>query len=148
MTKAEASYPGGCLCGAIRFVATGAPLWAANCHCQSCRRSAGAPFAAFVGFPPDRIAFTAGTPATYASSPGVVRSFCSDCGTPIAFEADRFAGETHLYVCTLDDPSAVSPTMHVHVGEQLAWLHLNDGLLRYRTSSRDGDPISDGDPIA
>lgn len=134
-------YPGGCLCGAIRFVATGTPLWAAHCHCQSCRRCTGAAFATFVGFPPERITFTAGTLATYASSPGVVRSFCRDCGTPIAFEADRFAGETHLYLCTLDNPSAVLPQMHVHVGEQLAWLHLDDNLPRYRASSRDGDPI-------
>ncbi len=142
MTKSEPSFPGGCLCGAIRFVATGAPIWAAHCHCQSCRRSTGAPFATFVGFPRERIAFTAGALATYASSPGVVRSFCGDCGTPMAYEADRFAGETHLYVCTLDDPGAVSPTRHVHVGEQLAWLHMNDGLPRYRTTSRDGEPVA------
>jgi len=142
MTKTETNYPGGCLCGAIRFVATGEPLWAAHCHCQSCRRSTGAPFATFVGFPPDQVAFTADTPATYASSPGVRRSFCRNCGTPIAYEADRFPDEIHLYVCILDDPAAVTPTEHVHAGEQLSWLHLADGLPRYRTSSRDGGPIS------
>ncbi len=141
MAKMETSYPGGCLCGAIGFVATGAPLWVAHCHCQSCRRSAGSPFATFIGFPTDRVAFTAGTPATYASSPGVRRSFCGDCGTPIAYEADRFPGEIHLYVCTLADPAAVTPTAHVYAGERLAWLHLKDGLPRYRTSSRAGGTI-------
>lgn len=141
MTEAKTSLPGGCLCGAIRFVATGAPLWAAHCHCQSCRRSTGAPFATFVGFAPDRVAFTAATPATYASSPGVRRSFCGECGTPIAYEAERYPGEIHLYVCTLDDPAALTPAGHVHVGEQLPWLHLNDGLSRFHTTARDGEPI-------
>ena len=34
------------------------------------------------------------------------------------------------------------PEKHVHTGEQLPWLHLNDGLPRYRTTARDGEPIS------
>ena len=141
MTEGKTGTAGGCLCGAVRYTAAGAPLWAAHCHCQSCRRITGAPFAAFVGFAQDCVSVTAGSPATYASSPGVRRSFCGACGTPIAYEADRFPGEIHLYVCTLDDPAAVEPTGHVHAGEQLAWLHLNDGLPRYRTTSGEGDAL-------
>ncbi|MHA1599438.1 MAG: GFA family protein [Alphaproteobacteria bacterium] len=134
MTKADSTHPGGCLCGAIRYVATGEPLWVAHCHCQSCRRSTGAPFATFVGFAPDQVAFSASAPATYASSPGVRRSFCGDCGTPIAFEADRYPGEIHLYVCTMDAPAEFTPQAHVHVREQLPWLHLDGGLPRFRAS--------------
>ena len=33
-------------------------------------------------------------------------------------------------VCSLDDPVALQPTAHVHTDEQLAWLHLADGLPR------------------
>jgi len=141
MTEAEPTYTGGCLCGAVRFAAAGRPLWAAHCHCRSCRRSAGAPFATFVGFAREQVTFTHAAPATYASSPGVSRSFCATCGTPIAYEAARFPGEIHLYVCTLDDPAAVSPAAHVHVGEQLSWLRLADGLPRYHTTSREGEPL-------
>mgnify|MGYP000057617086 CR=1 FL=1 len=28
---------GSCLCGAVRFEITQAPLWAHNCHCSRCR---------------------------------------------------------------------------------------------------------------
>jgi len=43
-------FEGGCLCGAVRFVATGQPKWMAWCHCQSCRRHSGAPVSVFAAF--------------------------------------------------------------------------------------------------
>ena len=132
---------GGCLCGAIRYTAAGTPLWVAHCHCESCRRSTGAPFAAFVGYPHAAVAFPTGTPAVFESSPGVRRSFCARCGTPIAYAADRFPGEIHLYSCTMDEPERFQATGHVHVSEQLPWLHLADGLPRYPTTSRDSAPV-------
>jgi hypothetical protein len=134
MTKAATSYPGGCLCGAVRFVATGAPLWVVHCHCQSCRRCTGSPFTTFAGFAVEQVAFRAAAPAVYTSSPGVRRSFCGACGTPVAFEADRYPGEIHLYVGTLDAPEDLPPQAHVHASEQLSWLLLDDGLRRFRTT--------------
>jgi hypothetical protein len=41
---------GGCLCGAVRFIATGQPKGIYWCHCQSCRRHTGAPVAVFAVF--------------------------------------------------------------------------------------------------
>ena len=141
MSDRAAERGGGCLCGAIRYTAAGTPLWVAHCHCHSCRRSSGAPFAAFVGYPHDAVAFTAGTPTVFASSPGVRRSFCAGCGTPIAYAAERFPGEIHLYVCTMDEPERFQPRAHVHVSEQLPWMHLADRLPRYPTTSGESEPL-------
>ena len=78
---------------------------------------------------------------TYASSPGVARSFCGTCGTPLTYAAERWPGEVHVYVSTLNRPEAFEPGAHVHVGEKLPWLHLSDGLPRFLTTSDGGDPL-------
>ncbi len=142
MVGANEIHEGGCLCGALRFEARGEPLWSAHCHCRSCRRNTGTAFTTFIGYSEARFRIIKGAPETYASSPGVTRSFCGACGTPLTYQAERWPGEVHVYLCTLDRPEAFEPKIHVHVGEQLSWLHLDDGLPRFLTSSDDGEPIS------
>jgi hypothetical protein len=135
---------GRCLCGEVRFEAYGEPLWVAHCHCQSCRRSTGAPVTTFVGYRRDQVSVLGGERRIYESSPGVTRRFCGRCGTPLSYEADRFAGEIHLYVCTLDAPDRFKPGFHVHFGEKVAWLDLHDDLPRYARSGRGVEPSSWG----
>jgi hypothetical protein len=48
MSEASDRFEGGCLCGAVRFVATGQPKGVAWCHCESCRKHSGAPVSVFV----------------------------------------------------------------------------------------------------
>jgi hypothetical protein len=120
---------GGCLCGAVRFVASGPPKWTAYCHCQSCRKQTGAPVAAYAGFERDKVRFTSGEPRTHASSPGVERSFCGRCGSPIAYRGDRWPTEIHLLAGLFDDPEAFAPKGHAFANERLGWLHISDPPL-------------------
>lgn len=131
---------GQCLCGAIRFEARGDPLWVAHCQCQSCRRSTGAPVTTFVGYPHTRFQYVCGKRRTYESSPGVRRSFCPDCGTPLCYEADWCPGEIHLYISTLDAPERFPPQLQVHRGDRIPWLELDDDLPRHQgfTHATDG----------
>ena len=121
---------GRCLCGAVRYRVRGDPLWAVQCHCESCRRATSAAFATYAGFPRERFEILTGEPAIYRSSPGVVRRFCRQCGSPITYEGERWPTETHIFVCSLDDTTALLPTAHVHTDEQLPWVHLGDDLPR------------------
>ena len=130
-------HEGGCLCGAVRYRCTGAPLWVAHCHCESCRRATGGAVVTWAGFARDRVTFTAGWPQRYASSPGVTRSFCSHCGTPLTYEAERCADEVHFAIGTFDRPEALPPTSHVFDAERISWLHLADDLPRYAGLGRD-----------
>jgi hypothetical protein len=117
-------FMGRCLCGRVRYRAIGEPLWAAHCHCESCRRATGAPLTTYVGFPAEKFAWTAGEPASFASSPGVLRTFCGRCGTSLTYQGERWPGEMHVLVATLDRPEAITPKREAFAEERLPWLHL------------------------
>lgn len=120
----EAVLTGRCLCGAISFTTRGAPKFISNCHCQSCRRAASAPSLAWAGFLDAQVDIRGDALRQYASSPGVIRSFCGNCGSPIAFKGERWAGETHLAVCAFDTAGAMAPTSDHLTEEKLPWAAL------------------------
>jgi len=121
---------GRCLCGGVRYECTGEPLWAAHCHCESCRRFHSAPFISAFGVARERVRFTGEPVRVYESSPGVRRSFCPRCGSPMSYERDTDPDEIALFAATLDKPERFQPQEHVLADEQLPWVHLADGLPR------------------
>jgi hypothetical protein len=127
---------GRCLCGAIRFRATGAPKWVAHCHCESCRRQTASGFTTYAGYRASAVAFDGAVPSRYHSSPGVTRSFCPRCGSPLAFVGERWPDEIHLFLANFDDPNDLAPKAHVNTAEQLGWIHLADGLPRFERSGQ------------
>ena len=144
MTQDTAVMRGRCLCGDIRYEYRGEPVATAHCHCESCRRHASSPITTFVVIAKDRFRYTRGTPVAYASSPGVSRTHCGRCGSPIAYESDRRPDEIDLYIGTLDEPAAAAPTCHVHVAEQLPWFETVDTLPRYERGRRGNTPVRYG----
>ncbi len=62
------AYTGGCLCGRIRYRATGKPSNEIHCHCETCRRGSGAAFVSSATFRSSDFAFTKGKPARFDSS--------------------------------------------------------------------------------
>lgn len=127
--KDNAMASGHCLCGQLRFVATGEPQWVAYCHCASCRRHTASPVACFVNYPLGRVSFD-GVRTSFVSSPGVTRSHCAVCGTPIAYETGRRPGEIDLYLNAFDEPERFQPQVHVHCAERLPWFDTRDELPR------------------
>ena len=141
----EETAEGGCLCGRVRYVATGRHLWAAYCHCATCRHHVASPVAVFVGYRHGQVRFTgAAAPVIYRSSPDVERGFCAACGTPIFYRSDRHPGEIHLLVGSFDRPAAVAPTMHVFCGERLPWFDVADHLPRHAATSGAATPPGQG----
>lgn len=130
---------GGCLCGAVRFIAVGVPLNSGICHCRSCRKAASAPGLPFLGFPASGFRFTQSQPTEFRSSPGVVRSFCGQCGSPLTYRLVDQPEALDIMTCSLDDPEAVAPTFHVWLEENLAWNAVADGLPAYSRTAKGGD---------
>lgn len=50
MTTHNPTHSGGCLCGAVRFVASGDPVGGNHCHCDMCRKDSGSGVSTFVTF--------------------------------------------------------------------------------------------------
>ncbi|WP_240514075.1 GFA family protein [Paramylibacter kogurei] len=122
---------GHCFCGQTRWEYSGDETWSCYCHCDDCRRTCGAPVTAFIGVPIDRFRWTGKSPKRYQSSFGVLRHFCETCGSPMAFDAEHYPGEIHLYAASLENPADFKPLFHVHYDSKLPWLHLTDDLPKY-----------------
>ena len=139
---------GGCMCGAVRYEADGAPLVVGYCHCHSCRRHNGGPVVTWAAFERDRVRFTKGKRKIFESSPGVGRGFCDRCGTPLTWEGkygDLWVIDFHI--STLDHPEAYVPTVHWHPGERIEWFEVADNLPRLHGDSDDEKPYHHGPVI-
>lgn len=128
------TYEGGCLCGAVRFHAHGEPTFVAHCHCRSCRRQTGSVISTFAGYGTGDVEWTKGRPASFASSPGVIRGFCPSCGTPLAYESDKRAGQIDLFLGTFDTPEDLPARLHVWTEARIPWFHADEHLPRHPRS--------------
>lgn len=133
---------GGCLCGAVRFRITAAPLVAYYCHCKNCQKRSGAPVSAAASFAAEAVTFTAGKPKTIASnSPGLVRLLCGACGSILGLRPRENAALVSIRLGCLDQPARVAPTLHIHTSSQVPWFEIADNLPRYRDSAPDIDRL-------
>ena len=128
---------GHCLCGRTRYRGRGQPKWVLYCHCESCRRATGAPVTTFACFTEETFDFEGEAPARYQSSPGVWRTFCPQCGTPLTYQAADLPGEVHLLVGSADHPEAphLTPQRHVFENERIAWCDIGDHLPKKRAET-------------
>jgi hypothetical protein len=84
MAPGSQQMTGGCLCGAVRFVATPAARHFDACHCSMCRRWAAGP--ALMVDCGKSVTFTDKTGlAFYRSSEWAERGFCNRCGSPLCY---------------------------------------------------------------
>lgn len=125
---------GGCHCGAVRYRAGGRPFDVTHCHCVDCRRTSGAAFVTWFSVATPDLAFTRGTPARRASSPGVERTFCAACGTALTYQRRDRVSDIDVTACSLDDPVAVAPEDHIWTQQQVPWVRIADGLPRHATT--------------
>lgn len=137
----EFSPDGHCLCGKVEFELPQEHSWACFCHCKDCTRNCASPVTAFIGVALDqfkwRVEGQHKAPKYYVSSPGVKRFFCDNCGTPMAFQAEHYVNEIHLYAATLNDPEQFIPAFHVHYASKLKWLPVADDLTKFAHSAED-----------
>ena len=121
---------GGCLCGAIRYVALGDPIVALHCHCADCRRATGAPYSTWAVFPRGALTWRQREPrrVRYADR---LRLSCPDCGTPIGVLPADDAAIIVVTAGSLDHPEVLKPACHTWTEDQLPWVEIGDALPRH-----------------
>lgn len=127
---------GQCLCGNIHYELDGDPVATAVCHCTNCQRQSGAAFSVNLMVAETQLAID-GDLTTYEDSADsgnkVYRKFCAKCGSPILSALSAMPGVVALKAGTLDDYSAVSPTVQVYCDSKQDWVEL-EGLMAFAKS--------------
>jgi hypothetical protein len=80
-------------------------------------------------------AFVAGIPVNFASSPGVIRTFCGRCGTPLTYQSASRRDSIDVTTISLDRPGDFAPTKEIWVEDRIPWEALNNALPQYPGSS-------------
>lgn len=117
-------YRGGCLCGALRYEASGAPLYAGHCYCADCRKASGSGFVPFMGFSASAVAFSgASRPFSSPAANGreATRNFCPACGG-LVFGGERGVSDSFtIYSGSLDEPDDFQPTIAIFTHGRPEW---------------------------
>src|SRR5580765_4326109 len=120
---------GRCSCRAVRYRLTSEPLFTNCCHCLNCQRQTGSAFVINLLIETNRMELLAGDPQSVAvprddgSSQRIFR--CPDCQVAVFSEYGR-PEVRFVRAGTLDDPSTVSPDVHIFARSKLAWVTLPD----------------------
>lgn len=121
-------FEGGCLCGAVRLQAHGAPFRVGICHCLDCRKHHGSPFHAAAIFPEQTVRIT-GETCSYQG-----RHFCLRCGSPVFA---RSGDEIEVGLGSLDEPNRLTPTYELWTIRREGWLSAFPGMKQYARDRED-----------
>jgi hypothetical protein len=134
MTNNHRRYVGGCLCGALRYEATGEPRGTGHCYCTDCRKASGSGFIPFMTFVSSAVRITGDVRQTRANAArgGIsVRNFCAVCSSLVFGGVIGKSQAYTIYAGSLDDPSLFEPKVAVFVSRRAPWALIPEGLTVY-----------------
>jgi hypothetical protein len=122
---------GGCACGAVRYRLTSEPLFTHCCHCLNCQRQTGSAFVINLLVEADRVKLLGGAPQPVGvprddgSKQTIFR--CPTCQVAV-FSQYTHPGVRFVRGGTLDDPSGITPDVHIFTRSKLSWVTLPDSV--------------------
>lgn len=123
---------GRCYCGAVRYEATGDPLFKGQCHCRECQYISGGHPNVVMAMPAAGFRYTQGAPKGFTRKDldsAVTREFCGECGTHLVTRGPRMPGAIMIKVGTLDDPSLFgTPQMAIYTIDKQAFHQVPAGI--------------------
>src|SRR5215510_14012062 len=115
---------GGCLCRAVRYQITTAPITTRVCWCRLCQYIGAGSATVNTCFPSNAIRIEGATRdyTSIADSGNVMhRRFCPNCGTHLFSEAESRPHLIFVRVGSLDDPNIVKPAASIWTASAPAW---------------------------
>ena len=118
---------GGCACGAVRYRLASEPMFVHCCHCLNCQRQTGSAFVVNLLIEADRVEVVSGTPQPVDAprDDGSVQRVhrCPACQVAVF---SRYSRPDVFFVRagTLDEPTAVTPDVHIFTRSKVAWVTL------------------------
>jgi len=137
-------HDGRCVCGSVRFTATGEPLRVTICHCTWCQRRTGTAFGTEVVFDSGQVTVS-GQITRYRhvsdqSGRWLEIEFCPRCGTNLGFTLEAAPGLRTLPAGAFDDPAWITAERqtfrHVFVRSRRAWSDLSPLVETYEQHFR------------
>lgn len=114
-------FEGGCHCGRARYSITARPLAVNACHCDDCKRLAGAPFGVYLHVPASGFEVLSGHLDLFRRTGGSGNEIsihrCRACGTRLWHGPDVAPDLIILCAGTLDYSGWVIPTSHIFTEE-------------------------------
>jgi hypothetical protein len=123
---------GGCACGAVRYRLGSAPMFVHCCHCRDCQRQTGSAFVINALIETDRITLLSGDPepVTVPADSGRPHAIyrCQSCQTALWSDYGGRPALRFVRVGTLDDPTALTPDVHIFTRSKLPWVQLPEAV--------------------
>ena len=124
---------GSCLCNSIHYEIHGELGPKMMGHCSKCRKANGSAYAVNAVVKTDEFHFVKGKElvSEFESSPGVFRTFCKQCGSPLYSRRPSQPEMLRLRIGTLDTPVELKPIAHIFVGSKASWDEIHDDIPQY-----------------
>ena len=125
---------GGCLCGDVRYSASGNPAVTSICYCGHCQKQTGSAFVEVVAVPNESFSVQGKLQTfTIVADSGRKKNnkFCPRCGSVVLIEAEGFPGMALIMGGTLDDPSWLNPTMALFCDSAQPWIATDHDMKRF-----------------
>lgn len=123
---------GGCSCGEIRYRLSSPPVFVHCCHCRDCQRQTGSAFVLNALIEADRVEVLSGEPqpVTMPTESGRPHDIyrCPKCQIAVWSTYGGRPQIRFVRVGTLDNPTALSPDVHIYTRSKLPWVKLPDGV--------------------
>jgi hypothetical protein len=114
---------GSCLCGAVRYTATGEVARFYHCHCSRCRKATGTGHASNL-FVKGSLAVLSGEDQIASYKPPEAErfatAFCRTCGSCLPRFIEKI-GMVFIPAGSLDVEPATSPQARIYTGSRAAW---------------------------